>query len=403
LFDVLMAGGGDSVCETLKGPYAVTKLNSSHELKDVVELFYEAAVNPGAWTHALDGFASLAGARGAMISQFGGAAVMLPASTSVSSFATDYVEESWSRLDQLAVRSVDRKLVTGFHHSGEVYDAEEWQRDGFIQATASRYGLGPYCFGHFWGLIGDTVTLRVYRAADAAPFTTAECEALNQAFAHIRRAVSLGVQLGLSHGAGLLDGLSTVKCGAALLDARGHIYRTNAIADDILRRYAVPRNGKLAFTDGKAQLRLEGQIADAIDARLDNDSDHGDFVVIQGGHNRAHPLIIQVIPVRSTDDVFRSVRAIALFNDLNLEQGLRSDLLAAVLDLRPSEARVAALLATGRSLDEIGEELTLRRETVRSYVKNILSKARVNKQSAFVAMAARMGAAGGSRLNGEAM
>jgi DNA-binding CsgD family transcriptional regulator len=378
------------------------RFNSSNELANIIDLFYEAAVNPGAWSEALDALSAFTGGRGAFMSQFGGASVALPSSVGLASFATDYVGESWSRLDLLPHRSVDRKLISGFHHSGEVHDADEWDRDNFLQIASNRYGLGPYCFGHFWGLMGDSVTLRVYREAGAPQFTTEECEVLNLAFAHIRRSVSLGIQLGLSHGAGLLDGLSTVKCGAALLDGRGHIHRTNAIAERILQEYAVPRNGKLVFTDGKAQARLDGQIADAIDARLDNDSDHGDFVIVQGGLNRAHPLIIQVIPVRSNDDVFRSVRAIVLFNDLNLEQGLRSDLLTAVLDLRPSEARVASLLASGRSLDEIGDELGLRRETVRSYVKNILSKARVNKQSAFVAIAARMGATPGGRINGAA-
>ncbi len=225
---------------------------------------------------------------------------------------------------------------------------------------------------------------------------------MNGFFAHFRRSVSLGVQLGLSRGAGLLDGLSTVKCGAALLDSKGQIYRSNQIADEILDRYATSRKGRLAFADTKAQARLDGQIIDAIDARLDNDSDHGDFVVVRG-HNRSHPLILQVIPFRSREDVFRSVRAIVLFNDLNLEQGLRSDLLTAVLELRPSEARVASLLAMGRSLDEIGAELNLRRETVRSYVKNILSKARVNKQTAFVAIAARLGSTGMGGVSDAAM
>ncbi len=360
------------------------------DLSRIVDLFYEAAVVPKVWPEALEALADATNSAGAMLTQFGAAAVVLPCSRGLQSFADEYIDSSWNARDPLAQRSVDRKLITGFHNSGHIYSGPEWQNDPFILMVAQKHGLGPFAFSHFWGLVGDTVTLRLYRPSGAPEFTLQECQALNGSFAHFRRAITLAVQLGLSRGAGLLDGLSTVKCGAALLDSRGHLYKVNAIAEQILEGFTAPRNGRLVLGDSKTQSRLDGQIADAIDARDDNDSDHGDFVVVRG-HNRAQPLIIQVIPIRSREDVFRSVRAIVLFNDLNFEQGLRSDLLTAVLELRPSEARVASLLAVGRSLDEIGDELNLRRETVRSYVKNILSKARVNKQSAFVAIAARMG------------
>jgi DNA-binding CsgD family transcriptional regulator len=365
------------------------------DLSRAVELFYEASVTPATWPDALGELALAVNAHGAMLTQFGEAAVVLPCSRSLDNFAAHYVNSGSHAEDQLTKRSVERKLVNGFYPSSDVYSDEEGQQDPHLAVRAEQFGLGPFAFSHFWGLIGETVTLRIYRKHDEPGFTNEECQALNTVFAHFRRAISLSVQLGLSRGAGLLDGLSTVKCGAALLDSRGHLHKTNALADRILDRYAAPHNGRLVVSDGKAQARLDGQIIDAIDGRDDNDSDHGDFVVVRQSH-RNQPLIIQVIPVRSHEDVFRSVRAIVLFNDLNLEQGLRSDLLTAVLDLRPSEARVASLLAQGRSLDDIGDELELRRETVRSYVKNILSKARVNKQSAFVAIAARMGSVRGA-------
>jgi DNA-binding CsgD family transcriptional regulator len=371
----------------------VTAGNDIMELNRVIDLFYEAAVAPAVWEDALEALAGFCGVEGAMLSQFGGLSVPLPTNTRLKAFAEEYNASNWANRDLLHQRSIDRKLISGFHHSGEIYSESEWRTDPVVTATARSHKLGHYMFSHFWGLMGDSVSLRLFRAAGQHPFTEEDVSRLNPAFAHFRRALSLGVQFGLSRGAGLLDGLATVKCGAALLDSRGYIHKANAIAENILEHYAVPRNGRLMLGDTKAQMRLDGQISDAIDARTDNDSDHGDFVVVRGAHH-SQPLIIQVIPIRSRDDVFRSVRAVVIFNDLNLEQGLRSDLLTAVLELRPSEARVASLLAVGRSLEDIADELNLRRETVRSYVKNILSKARVNKQSAFVAIAARLGNAG---------
>jgi DNA-binding CsgD family transcriptional regulator len=308
---------------------------------------------------------------------------LCPSNASSLSLGADYIIAGGHLHDPLLKASLDRKLVVGFHR-----DRDAVNREGECFFTKRR--LGPYVFSHFWGVSGDCVTLRIFRELGAPEFTLEDCATLNRILPHIRRSLSLSIQLGLSRGAGLLDGLSTVKCGAALIDARGQVHKANTLAQTILRSAGALRDGRLVLNDNKAQLRLDGQIADAIDVGQENDSDHGDFVVVKspGG---AHPLIIQVIPFRSREDVFRAVRAVLLLNDLGHEQGLRTDVLSAVLDLRPSEARVASLLAEGRSLDEIGVELGLKRETVRSYVKNILSKARVNKQSAFVAIASRMG------------
>jgi DNA-binding CsgD family transcriptional regulator len=54
-------------------------------------------------------------------------------------------------------------------------------------------------------------------------------------------------------------------------------------------------------------------------------------------------------------------------------------------ELTPAEERVVELIATGKSIDEIGETLAVGRETVRTHVKRAMSKAGVHRQSELVA------------------
>jgi DNA-binding CsgD family transcriptional regulator len=360
---------------------------SSDALAIAIDRFYDAAVNPALWNESLGGLCRSVDADGAVLIQFGAAAVGLPA-YGIGERFRDAFMRSRLLLDQpLETHLAGRWSQGGFTALRRDDGPEPVQRmASFLEAN----DIGDAIYAHVWGLSGENVILMLLKSQSNVAFNQKSVETLNGVFSHIRRALSLGVQLGLSRGAGLLDGLSTLKCGAALFDSRGTVLKANGMAETILSNGMSVRQGRIMVSDPRAQSRLDGQIADAIDGREDNDSDHGDFVVIRRPR-ATHPLIIQIIPVRSRDDVFRAVRAIALFNDLTQQVGMRTDMLKAVLDLRPSEARVASLLATGYSLDDIADELNLKRETVRSYVKNILSKARVNKQSAFVAIASRMG------------
>ena len=64
------------------------------------------------------------------------------------------------------------------------------------------------------------------------------------------------------------------------------------------------------------------------------------------------------------------------------------DLSAALRDLyglTRTEARIASLLANGRSIREIGDELELAYETVRSVVKSVFAKTGVRRQGELVA------------------
>ena len=64
-------------------------------------------------------------------------------------------------------------------------------------------------------------------------------------------------------------------------------------------------------------------------------------------------------------------------------------LVSQIFDLTPSEAHLAALLATGLSLAEAATKLELTENTVRSYCKTILSKTGVSRQADLVRLILR--------------
>jgi DNA-binding CsgD family transcriptional regulator len=65
-------------------------------------------------------------------------------------------------------------------------------------------------------------------------------------------------------------------------------------------------------------------------------------------------------------------------------------LLSRAFGLSPAETRLAALIATGFSIERAVEELGIARETVRNQLKAIFAKTDTHRQSELVALLARL-------------
>jgi len=66
------------------------------------------------------------------------------------------------------------------------------------------------------------------------------------------------------------------------------------------------------------------------------------------------------------------------------------DILAQALDLTPAEARLAALLARGLSIEAAAAELRVAQQTTRNQLKSIFAKTGVHRQSELVSLIAQL-------------
>lgn len=99
------------------------------------------------------------------------------------------------------------------------------------------------------------------------------------------------------------------------------------------------------------------------------------------------PVTIFVAPFRGASRDFAGLEpaAIVLIRDperSNLSLTILQDLFGST----GSEAAVASLLATGRSVDQIATMQGVSRNTARTHLKNILVKAGTNRQAALVGL-----------------
>ena len=183
--------------------------------------------------------------------------------------------------------------------------------------------------------------------------------------------------------AGLLDNR---RIGVLQLDRHGRLLAANASARDLLRKGdgLHDEGGALGASLAADDERLQRLLGRALPGTGSRSPAAGSTTIRRpSGLPR---LGLHVSPLGAQSAEFRGRRLAALVFVVDPANRPRIDpaWVSAALDLRPSEGRVAALLAEGRSVPEIAAEAGLRENYVRRLLKGIYRKQGLSGQVALV-------------------
>ena len=179
--------------------------------------------------------------------------------------------------------------------------------------------------------------------------------------------------------------LDNPQIGIIHLDRRGRILAVNDRACGLLRS-----DGRLSDKDGVLcargrdnQLQLKRLVADAL-------PDSGTVAVsgsmLLNGLSGLPPYVVHVKPagIPQSDFGMRSIAALVLIVDTAYKPRIDTALVAAALDLTPTESSVAVMLATGSSVREIAAAMRRRDSTIRWHLKQLFAKHRLSRQADLV-------------------
>jgi DNA-binding CsgD family transcriptional regulator len=103
------------------------------------------------------------------------------------------------------------------------------------------------------------------------------------------------------------------------------------------------------------------------------------------------PLVIRVLPVGgAARNPFLGARVLLLLVDLGRTSGPQPGMLAQTFGLSPAEAKVASLLAEGKSVEEIARAQAVLENTVRMQLKSVFAKTGTHRQGELIALVARL-------------
>lgn len=303
--------------------------------------------------------------------------------------ATRLYNEFWFRHDPWALAP----KASGLSRPGQVIvDAmlmpqADIAKSAYHQDFAAKFGLSRILSLVLAHEASTFQFLTVTRALKDPPFGEAEVRISQALIPHLQGAIRLTslVADARARAESAFDGFDAIAFGVLLVDTDGRVQHANAAARALLAR----ADGLESDADG-----LRGATPEA--TRALRELCRGCAVQSRDGRSRAGaPLLlprpsglrdlhILVLPNRipaQSELVFERGRAIVFVHDPADEAPSAPGLLRAYFGLTKAEAEVAARVASGRSVDEVAAAIGYTKETMRWYLKQLLSKTQSRTRS----------------------
>jgi DNA-binding CsgD family transcriptional regulator len=372
---------------------------STARLHSAIEAIYDAAPEPAKWPHALDKIVGCFDDVGAILQwrkddgTFG-----TIATESLMGAQQDYIEGGWSQRDLKASRAMER----GYFFNGtpfcdrHVCSDDELRTDPFCARFLIKHGLG------WFGAVAVSpdpeigVLLSIQRnLKEKQQYSDDELDTLAHLGRHVEKSLRLSIKLLETKATNLAVGeaLARIDVGVFALDSLGRVLFSNSSGQRLVGDVIELENGHLRIRHDAAQKAFEREIARSMLGGLNNLTVHSKPIIAQSVSS-AQRYVFYLLPLASpaqlSEEFLTRTRAILLAVEQKISEPADPTLVRDVFGLTLGEARVAALVGSGVTLDDAAVRLGVAKETVRSLLKGVFRKLGVSRQAELVALLARM-------------
>ena len=359
------------------------------QLVTLIEQAYEAALDPALWPRVTLGLGEV----------FGGAAALvvnnpINGETSLSdaaNFHPDYVRSYEAHYGRTSpwVKEFLRLPVGTLLHRGLVPELElepteyynEWLKPQRLKD----------CIGGVLDKVGTRLSyVAIVRLEHLGDFSEDHHRSFRMVFTNVARALRVHsrlVQVSALELA-LFDALDRAGLAAFAVDEKRRLMGHNAIADALLQSGTALHagHGMLAARDSTADDQMARAVLSACHTR------QGRTVVVPQSGSCSLSLVGLVMPLPAT--VIRlpvlaasNRGALILVRDPSRVPQSDTDILRQLFGLTIAEARLMGELASGKSLEEIGEKRNVRYGTLRAQLRTVMSKTDTRRQGELIALA----------------
>ncbi len=357
------------------------------ELENLIERFYEAAVQPDLWRTVLHGASDVFGAEGAALLAWPYGPDGAVWSEGLDGIAETFFGEGWHTRNVRISRAMPIRHTKPVLTESDVFTPEELDRLPFNAEFINPHGF-RWAAGGFIGPSSALTAFTFERKAKAGPFVPQEIRALETFYPHMRRAAEVAARLAGARDGGMLDAFEKMGCAAILFSFLGRVHLVNERARRYLGRGIQIQNGQLTACHKDANDSLQRLLASLLDPSK-GDSSAQAFAVIPRPEGRA--LFACGMPiVRSATDIFGHSKAILILADPDENACPPEMILRQGFKLTPAEARLAMALAQGCKLDDYAARHAVRVGTVRSQLKAVMAKTSTHRQAELVSLLAQL-------------
>ena len=272
----------------------------------------------------------------------------------------------------------------------ELLPHRDVQRTAYYQDFARRYDIVRTVAGMVEARPDVLSVISINGSERRGPFGEREVALLQPIVPHVRQALQLHRRLSAADAAtdDFASVINTSRRAVFLIAAGGRIVFMNQAASALtaMRDGLTVERHELWASRIADTRRLRALIAAAIETAKGTGIGAGGTLVL-GRPSDKRPLIVLVCPVarqRAVVPGVESASAVVFVTDPDLSDVPDEGTLCALFGLTMAEAKLTCLLARGLTLQEAGDRLALRRETIRSRLKTIFEKTRTHRQADLV-------------------
>jgi len=357
------------------------------DVNDVLDRIYEAAVLPQFWPDAL--------ARVNRLSNIDGGALFVASDKDVRWTATPAFSETVAAfIDEGHMPGNARNgRALALKHAGFVTDQELFTPEELDREPLFTEFLRPRGWGWAAGTVilmptGEVLTFHFENQFQRGSVDQRSVKLLDELRPHLARSALLSCRLQLEKLQASLSGIEMLGYPAAVLGG-GRVLAANSGFDKLSSVVVAKAHGRFALRNASAS----GLVQQALE-QIRSGHRSPRSIAVTGGDE--HPsFIFHVIPIRrSAHDLFLGSEAFLVATPVGRPKAPPFEVLNALFDLTPGEARVTRLLTSGLSTAEIAKASKLSVETVRAYIKSVLRKSGMNRQAELVGFLSGLGGFG---------
>ncbi len=236
---------------------------------------------------------------------------------------------------------------------------------------------------------GTRYTLSVFRDLAEPGFDTEEKSVCEILVSQLRRGVELSARIGETEVERALYStvMDRLYVGVVMLDAKGRVVKTSAIAEAALaeRDGLQMQAGRLRATSATQDRELQQAVKTVLQAVAEGETPAArGLSLAKLSGNRNLGIIIQPIPCERRDGLANSAAVAIYIRDPDTNAEVEGELVRQLFDLTPAEAAVARRLAAGLSLEDAATSLDISRNTARAHLRSIFSKSGITRQTELV-------------------
>ena len=354
----------------------------------IVDLFYEAALQPEHWRTTLHEISRYLRAEGTCLMAWPGPHTQVLWSEGLDELAKVFFEEGWYARDLRMARAVALRHTKLVLRESDLFSPDELDtlpfNTDFINRLGFRWVIGTFIRENR----GRLTAFVAERKAKTEPFGPEEVAVIQALNPHMCRAAEIASRLGEAKNAGMLDAFEELGCAAILLDFAGQVQHMNKRARRHLGQDIHLLHGHLSTAHKQANHAFQQLIADLL--RPPSPAANAP-VLANVPRQNGRPLFAYGMPVaRSVQEIFQHSKAILVLVDPDEQLSPPEMVLRHGFNLTPAESRLALALGEGDTLHEFALRQGVSVGTARIQLKAVMAKTSTRRQSELVALLGRL-------------